>query len=106
MISGITSGFRLGFDPSAMPLKSAAQNMPSALLQTSVIDQYLLNELQKGRIAGPYSIYPLPSHHVSRFGVIPKKYQLESGGLSWIYLSCWATESTTAFLRSLSLCST
>ena len=40
-----------------------------------MIDQYLLNELEKGRIAGPYSISPLPSLHVSRFGVIPKKYQ-------------------------------
>lgn len=75
VISGISSGFRLGFDPSAVSLKSAAQNMPSASLQPSVIDQYLLNELEKGRIAGPYSISPLPSLHVSRFGVIPKKYQ-------------------------------
>ena len=75
VISGITSGFRLGFDPSAVSLKSAAQNMPSELLQTSVIDEYLLNELHKGHIAGPYSISPLPSLHVSRFGVIPKKYQ-------------------------------
>ena len=41
----------------------------------SVIDHYLLNELEKGCIPGPYSISPLPSLHVSRFGVIPKKDQ-------------------------------
>ena len=40
-----------------------------------MIDQYLLNEFEKGRIAGPYTISPLPSLHVSRFGVIPKKYK-------------------------------
>ena len=67
--------FCLGFDPSAVSLKSAAQNMPSASLQPSVIDQNLLNEFEKGRIAGPYSISPLSSLRVSRFGVIPKKYQ-------------------------------
>ena len=49
--------------------------MPSASLQPSVIDHYLLNELEKGCIPGPYSISPLPSLHVSRFGAIPKKDQ-------------------------------
>ena len=29
---------------------------------------------------------------------------LESGGLSWIYLAHWVVASTTAFPRSLSLC--
>ena len=75
VITGLTSGFRLGFDPSAVSLQSAVHNMPSASLQPSVIDQYLLSELKKGRVAGPFLISPIPNLHVSRFGVIPKKHQ-------------------------------
>lgn len=76
MISGLTNGFRLGFDPSAVSLQSAAHNMPSASLQPSVIDQYLLTECEKGRVAGPFLISPIPNLPASRFGVIPKKHQL------------------------------
>ena len=75
VITGLTSGFRLGFDPSAVSLQSAVHNVPSASLQPSVIDQYLLSELEKGRVAGPFLISPIPNLHVSRFGVIPKKHQ-------------------------------
>ena len=75
VISGLTNGFRLGFDPSAVSLQSAAHNMLSASLQPSVIDQYLLTEREKGRVAGPFLISPIPNLHVSRFGVIPKKHQ-------------------------------
>ena len=49
--------------------------MPSASLQPSVIDQYLHTELEKGRVAGPFSIAPIPNLHISCFGIIPKKYQ-------------------------------
>ena len=77
MISGITSGFRLGFDPLVVSLWFATQNMPSASLHPAVIDQYLLTELQKGHVAGPYSMSPIPNLHVGCFGVIPKKYQPE-----------------------------
>ena len=75
VISGLTNGFHLGFDPLAVSLKSENKNMPSASLQPSVIDQYLLTELDKGRVAGPFAIAPIPNLHVSRFGIIPKKYQ-------------------------------
>ena len=75
VISGLSNGFHLGFNPRAVSLKSARQNMPSASLQPSVIDQYLLTELEKGRVAGPYSMPPIPNLHISRFGIIPKKYQ-------------------------------
>ena len=75
VISGITISFRLGFDPSAVSLRSANQNMPSASLYPSVIDQNILTELEKGRVASFYSISRIPSFHVIRFGVIPKKYQ-------------------------------
>ena len=45
VISGVTIGFRLGFDPSAVSLKSGTQNMLSASFHPSVVDQYLLTEL-------------------------------------------------------------
>ena len=75
VISGLSQGFRLGFNSLAVPLQSASHNMPSASLQPSVIDQYLLRELEKGCIAGPFLISPIPHLHVSRFGIISKKYQ-------------------------------
>ena len=75
VISGLSFGFRLGFNPESVSLKSASQNMPTAFLQPSVIDQYLLTELEKGRVAGPFSISPLANLHISHFGIIPKKYQ-------------------------------
>ena len=73
--SRLISGFRLGFCPSVVSLKSATQNMPSTSLQSSVIDQYLLTEFEKGRVAGRYAISPIPSLHVSRLGMIPNNYQ-------------------------------
>ena len=75
VISGLSQGFHLGFNSLAVSLQSASHNMPSTSLQPTVIDQYLLKELEKGRIAGPFSISPIPHLHVSRFGIIPKKYQ-------------------------------
>ena len=53
VLDGLQNGFRVGFNPASVSLKSATQNMPSASLQTSVIDDYLSTELAKGRIAGP-----------------------------------------------------
>ena len=41
VISGLSNGFHLGFNPLAVSLKSVSQNMPWASLQPSVIDQYL-----------------------------------------------------------------
>ena len=75
VLTGIQEGFRVGFNPLSVSLRSARQNMPSASLQPSVIDDYLQTELAKGRVAGPFSAPPLPNLHISRFGVIPKKHQ-------------------------------
>ena len=51
------------------------RNMQSALQNTDVIEEYLLSEVAKGNIRGPFmsgSIQPL---HINRFGVIPKRHQ-------------------------------
>ena len=75
MISGLSNGFHLGFNPLAVPSKSASQNMPLASVHPSVIDQYLRTELEKCRVAGPFSIAPIPNLHISRFRIVTKKYQ-------------------------------
>ena len=49
VLMGIQEGFRVGFNPGSVSLKSAWQNMPPASLQLSVIDDYLQTELAKGR---------------------------------------------------------
>ena len=75
VISGLRHGFRLGFNPHLVTLNSSSTNMPSAFLQPAAIDEYLQNELDKGRVAGPFVHPPWPNLHVSHFGVIPKKHQ-------------------------------
>ena len=73
LLDGLQNGFCVGFNPASVSLKSAKQNMPSASLQPSAIDDYISSELAKGRVAGPFSS---PRHlHISRFRVIPKKHQ-------------------------------
>ena len=75
VISGIQDGFQIGFDPSLVSLKSASLNMHSSSEHPSMIDSYLTNEVSSGRVAGPFPVPPLPSLHISRFGVIPKNNQ-------------------------------
>ena len=58
VLDGLQNGFCVGFNPASVSLKSAKQNMPSASLQPSVIDDYISTELAKGRVAGP-SLPPL-----------------------------------------------
>ncbi|KAK3726195.1 hypothetical protein QZH41_003183 [Actinostola sp. cb2023] len=54
---------------------SAKRNKKSAEDQPAVIDEYLANEVALGRVAGPFSHPPIPSLHISSFGVIPKSGQ-------------------------------
>ena len=75
VLDGLQNGFRVGFNAASVSLKSVTQNMPSASLQPSVIDDYLSTELAKDRVAGPFSSPLLPHLHISRFGVFPKKHQ-------------------------------
>ena len=76
LIAGIQTGFRLGFNPSC-PLQSAEANMRSALLNPSPVREYLAKECEAGRVIGPVSLALSPLCHVSRFGVIPKRRQLD-----------------------------
>ena len=74
MLEGLRHGFKLGFCHT-QPLKPAKKNKPSAVQHASVIDEYLANEVSRGRVAGPFNSPPLPNLQVSSFGVIPKQGQ-------------------------------
>lgn len=51
--------------------------MLSARQHPHIIDEYLLTESQAGNILGPYSPHSAPTGlHINRFGVIPKKHQV------------------------------
>lgn len=73
MLTGIREGFRLGFNMT--PLRPAKRNKKSAEEHPDVVDEYLSNEVALGRVAGPFDVPPLPSLHISSFGVIPKSGQ-------------------------------
>ena len=73
-ISGISQGFRLGFNNPTFSLKSACRNLSSAYEHPEVVDEYLAAEIAQCRIAGPFEKLPNSEIHISRFGVIPKKH--------------------------------
>lgn len=74
ILHGILEGFKLGFNP-AIKLKAVKKNKASAHQQAHIIDAYLDNEVQRGRLAGPFDLPPISPLQVSGFGVIPKKGQ-------------------------------
>jgi hypothetical protein len=74
-LGGIVYGFRVGFNSQIVHLKSASRNMLSSMSHPDVVDAYLLNEIQEGRVVGPFASNILSSVHISRFGVIPKSGQ-------------------------------
>ena len=75
VLAGIQSGFRIGWDPTRVSLRSRASNMHSASEHPTVVDEYLATKVSASRVAGPFDAPPFHSLHVSPFGVIPKKHQ-------------------------------
>ena len=75
VLHGIEHGFRLGFRPGRVSLRSCTSNIRSADQHATVVDQYLATELSARRVAGPFVNPPLPHLHISPFGVIPKQHQ-------------------------------
>lgn len=75
VLDGIRNGFSSGFDPSRVVLCSAPRNLKSAQEHPCIVDDYLAEEVAKGRVAGPFPAPPFAFLHCSPFGVIPKKGQ-------------------------------
>jgi len=55
-ITGITNGFRIGFNSPLGPIVSAKKNLLGTIQHPRVVDQYLAEELSHLCIAGPF--YP------------------------------------------------
>ena len=76
LLRGMAQGFRIGFDRSAVVLKSAKRNMRSTKEVSEVVQAYLQAEKDAGRVIGPIPDVPDGQlAHVSRFGVISKPHQ-------------------------------
>ena len=58
VLTGFREGFRLGFHPGSIKLKSAKANCPSSQKRPSVIDNYLTKEISLGRVFGPTATPP------------------------------------------------
>ena len=70
--SGIQHGFRIGYQYAGYGHHSARSNMPSALANSEVVQEYIMREVQAGRVLGPIDPNSIPEFQISRFGVIPK----------------------------------
>ena len=55
--------------------------MESAFLHSTIVEEYIHKELTLSRMAGPFPHYSIHGGQVSRFGVIPKHHQTDSGRL-------------------------
>ena len=71
VIDGLKNGFKVGY--AGGNLIAASQNMPSAPSNSEVVDNYILKELKRGSIAGPFSCQPISDLHFDCFGLIPKQ---------------------------------
>ena len=74
-ISGITQGFRIGFNTSNHTLKSARKNLGSTIEHPKIVEDYLAAEISQNRVAGPFIKSSITNVHINRFGVIPKGHQ-------------------------------
>ena len=76
ILSGIMSRFHIGFDYSNQDqLKARKGNLLSAGEHPDVVEKYIQNELELGRLLQVPHEKCLPWVHSSLFGVIPKKYK-------------------------------
>ena len=74
LLTGITQGFRVGFQYASQALLSAKSNHPSAADHPDIVLKSLKAELTKGRLLGPLNPATLPQLHISSLGVVPKKH--------------------------------
>ncbi len=65
---------RIGVDPTR-GFMSAKQNMASANMNPTIIEDYIQKEKEAGRLLGPFTGETTPTVHINRIGVIPKKRQ-------------------------------
>ena len=74
ILSGISRGFRIGFDYSTHTCTSFKRNHPSARECPTVISETLAKEVTAGRLIGPLEPSDFHFIHVSSLGAVPKKH--------------------------------
>ncbi len=70
--SGVRYGFRVGFNYHTSSCKPAKGNMQSVSQHWDMVERYLGEEREAGRVLGPFKLAALPHVQVSPFGVIQK----------------------------------
>ena len=83
LLQGIQEGFCIGFNYQEHVCKPAAGNMKSASEKPGVVDEYLANEREAGRLLGPLAQKETEGVQISPFGVIPKSHQPGKWRLSY-----------------------
>ena len=77
LLRGIQQGFRIGFNPKLVELKSNNRNMLSAWQHPEVVNAYLKEEVDANRmlLVGQEDLPEAKQIHCNPFGVIPKKHK-------------------------------
>lgn len=70
--TGLSNGFRIGFNRQRSQLRSTPKNHPSAASNPQIVKEYIENEVSTGR---PLSHALLPLIKTSPIGLIPKAHQ-------------------------------
>ena len=68
---GLSFGFRVGYQGGRFP--RTATNLPSANQHPHIIEENLLDEVQLGRLAGPFESPPFENFQIHPLGLVPKK---------------------------------
>ena len=76
ILTGLTSGFRIGFSNDRSQLRTHHSNHPSVLANEQVVDERIMAELEAGRLLVPFPQHLLPSIHTSPLGLVPKAHQV------------------------------
>ena len=75
--TGLSAGFRIGFDRGGPGWLPSASNHPSARANVQVIREYIAEEVQLGRLVGPLKKVILPWVITSPIGLVLKAHQVD-----------------------------
>lgn len=71
LINDLRYGFNIGYFGPEM--HNIAQNLKSVNVNETQISEHIIDELKKGRLAGPFNAPPLANFRTSPIGMVPKK---------------------------------
>ena len=75
ILQGLSSGFRIGFNPKAVNLQSSFKNHQSVTANSATVTKYINAERALGRVNGPFHPAQAIWIHTSPIGMIPKPHQ-------------------------------